>query len=187
MRKYFALTAVVAFQIVTVLPAASQETCRTVRDCTEEILKKVTALHEENKVLAQALNELRAQLPPKGSIVALEEETCPTGWSVYVRGRGRFLLGVGGEGAGLVAVENAGTHGGAPSVVLSEANLPSHQHQTMAGVGAGSGGFGDGPLGPTIFGASMGHAFRSLTSPVGSSAAVSIIPPYVALLLCRKD
>ncbi|SIT58791.1 hypothetical protein BQ8794_60100 [Mesorhizobium prunaredense] len=65
--------------------------------------------------------------------------------------------------------------------------MPSHKHATMTGVTAGRGNWGDGSLGPSVFGTSMGSAYQSYTSPVGSNAGVPIVPPYVALLLCRKN
>ncbi|SIT58792.1 hypothetical protein BQ8794_60101 [Mesorhizobium prunaredense] len=100
--------------IAAASPAASQEKCQTVRDCTEAILAQVTALHEENAALARAVSDLEAQLPPTGSILAFEAATCPPGWAVYDRARGRFVLGLGGRGDKVVSAEDAGSRGGAP-------------------------------------------------------------------------
>lgn len=58
---------------------------------------------------------------PAGAVMAFDLTECPNGWSPMVSAQGRFLVGTGGG-------YNLGNMGGANTVALSVAQLPSHSH-----------------------------------------------------------
>lgn len=126
-------------------------------------------------------------LLPKGVIVAWNGTTAPAGWALCNGQNGtpdlrnRFITGSGGEYA-------LGATGGADTVTLSVAQIPSHNHISVTGInwgdgilGNGSGAFSGG--GGAQFGTD-GSAFY--TSYTGSGQAHENRPPYYALAFIMK-
>ena len=120
---------------------------------------------------------------PTGAVVAFDGDGgCPSGWAPYAKGAGRVVLGAG-QGVGLT-LRAVGERGG--SEVL--ADIPSHQHSvpiTATPVAPQGAAEGDGSRQP---GTVMAYdPSAPVPTSVAGAFAVSTLPPYIALLLCRKE
>lgn len=144
---------------------------------------------------------------PSGAVMAFDLNSCPSGWSAMSTAQGRFIVGTGGG-------YSRGNTGGANTVALTVAQMPSHTHSvdppatntSVAGnhrhsiinntnVHAASGvGSGSSWMGTT--GSNTGYAgehTHSVDIPAfnsgsaGSGQAHENRPPYLALLYCRKN
>lgn len=149
---------------------------------------------------------------PSGAIVAFADarysdynkgdpvtEGCPTGWIRFKEGEGRFVIGANtrsqNDGSGSYWVSR---QAGKPTVTLDERNLPSHTHsidigtkQTMKFVNWDrfDGGSGNSPLvrnSGTRHPYSPGGEYSTKPNPNYISEPISILPPYIALYLCKK-
>lgn len=126
-------------------------------------------------------------------------EGCPSGWIRFKEGEGRFVIGANArsqnDGSGSYWVSR---QAGNPTVELDEKNLPNHTHstdigtqQTMKFVNRDrfDGGSGNSPL---VSNSGKRHPY----SPGGEyvtksnsghrSEPIPILPPYIALYLCKK-
>lgn len=165
-------------------------------------------------LLMTTCNPLRTAMPagaqdfdliPSGAVLAFDRETCPEGFSRLdgadgrPDGRGRFIVG-----AGETLVR--GDVGGASEVALAIENLPpldipvtgTVELRAGAGIGvtpAASGAYlASDTVEDTIYspgaatvpmaGDSIEHA---LSVQLGEGTPVSVVPPYLALIHCRKD
>lgn len=149
---------------------------------------------------------------PSGAILALADarysdlnkgdsvtEGCPPGWIRFKEGEGRFVIGANSrsqnDGSGDFWVSR---QSGSPTVTLEERNLPDHTHsidigkeQTMRFVNQDrfDGGTGNSPL---VSNSGKRHPYslggEHVTKPNSShqSDPISILPPYIALYLCKK-
>lgn len=139
---------------------------------------------------------------PSGAVVGFDlENGCPQGWSSYKEGGGRFLIGaVTKEQIGKIpgkfvrdargvdlAPRPFGVPGGKQQHSLTIEEMPSHYHGVFR---ADSGADGKYPKPQYMAG------YNNLPAPTdpsgvtgltGSGAAYDIMPPYVAVWMCRKD
>ena len=148
---------------------------------------------------------------PEGAVVAfdrsdLDENTCPTGWEPFRKGRGRFLIGAGSPGAEGDKYEidengeeiyNYSTleHGGAAQIEVRQADLPAHSHPVTRGDR-------EEILFKTYPIRDVDDGALSILSQTGDVALFSFeagnqpnapsvarfnnMPPYIALYFCRK-
>jgi hypothetical protein len=120
---------------------------------------------------------------PSGAVLAFDRQRCPDGWSNYEEGVGRAIIGAG-RGNNLTP-RRVGDTGGEEQVTLTLAQMPAHRHanpttgnnQVIEEVNALPIG-GRGSYGPQ-------HARP--TDAAGQSQPHENMPPYIALLLCRKS
>jgi len=129
----------------------------------------------------------KARGVPSGTVVAFDTSgDCPRGWSPFADGAGRFIVGAG-RAEGLTQRRFRST-GDSETVVLSERNIPQHQHDTLIGV-IHSPPWGTGPAKQSVAGASLGAYATALSSPYGRNPpeAIPIVPPFIALTFCKKD
>jgi hypothetical protein len=137
--------------------------------------------------LSRTVDDMKVQLSglspiPRGTVGAFELAECPSGWDNFAAGAGRTIIGVG-QGNGLtsrILLEQ----GGEEMHTLTEAEMPSHTHayddQTQS---LNNGGWGDG-------GGDDGPAWRGQgipTSATGGNQPHNNMPPYLALLFCKKQ
>jgi hypothetical protein len=151
---------------------------------------------------SQASGALAAQLVPSGAVMAFDLDACPPGWTEMTSTAGRMIVGTRAEaGAGLSA-RARGDSGGSESITLSEAQLPAHSHpvedpgHTHPPMGASfiGGGAVEGPANVATNGLSFGLASRTGVNTTGievgstgQGAKIGVMPPFVALLYCRKS
>jgi hypothetical protein len=125
---------------------------------------------------------------PAGIVAAFDlADGCPTGWGAFSDGADRVILGTG-------PTRPFRVPGGAPTLTLRDRNLPPHQHETVLGVAnVLNAPWGAGPPRPAVAGASFGGTFpTALTSSVLFGSAnppepINIMPPFIALTLCKKS
>lgn len=149
---------------------------------------------------------------PSGAILALADarysdqnkgdtvlEGCPPGWIRFKEAEGRFILGANSrsqnDGSGDFWVSR---QAGSPTVALEERHLPDHNHsidigkkQTMKFVNWDrfDGGSGNSPLVSNSgkrHPYSPGGVYITKPNPSHQSDSINILPPYIALYLCKK-
>jgi hypothetical protein len=144
---------------------------------------------------------LAAQLVPGGAVLAFDLDACPPGWAEMTSAQGRTIIGTRPEAApGQSRLR--GQTGGAETVTLTQAQLPAHSHPvTDPGhthpphgatfIGGGAADFG--PANVATTGASFALSSRTgaamtgvMIGNTGEGQSVGIMPPYLALLYCRK-
>lgn len=133
-----------------------------------------------------------AGVAPAGAVVHFDLAACPTGWSEYTDGRGRYLVGLpqgGTPGAG-VGTPLASGEDRATGQHTHGVNDPGHAHSVpydtdmLANLGNTIGG-------TKQQGANDGSAASSTVQtgitvqPAGAVAGTNA--PYVQLIACRKD
>jgi hypothetical protein len=132
---------------------------------------------------ADALERQLRVVIPRGLIAAFDG-ACPNGWSPYVQGQGKFLLGAS-------ATRGAGQTGGQENATLTVANLPSHSHATQLASDPTPGHhqFGLGPVAATLYGTRWDDNPGSgqNVSPTGGGQPVDTMPPFVTVQYCKKD
>ena len=122
---------------------------------------------------------------PQGAVLAFDDGECPSGWSPYERGVGRMIVGVG-PANGLTERHLRQT-GGREVITLEVSQLPSHRH-TM-GVGT-SDTTTMTPVQPRLVHLLSDQYNKSgvpSTGYDGEGMPIEIMPPWIALTLCRKD
>ena len=146
---------------------------------------------------------------PAGGIIAFDiEGGCPDGWTPFVDGFGRFIIGAGDPTGGRIAKDDTGAPmvqlpfratGGAFGHRISTEELPAHSHggagleeyHIANTVGAGMG--GPALTGRRKFMLILNERFPQggdspvLMSSTGGGRPHSNMPPYIALSLCRKN
>ena len=146
---------------------------------------------------------------PAGAIMAFDIESgCPDGWSPFVDGLGRFIIGAGDPASGRQAKDGTSASkvhlpfratGGAFGHRITSEELPPHSHggagleeyyiANTVGAGMGS---------PALTGRRkfmlilnerfpQGGDSPALMSSTGGGRPHSNMPPYIALNLCRKN
>jgi hypothetical protein len=121
---------------------------------------------------------------PTGAVAAFDlRERCPDGWSDFDALRGRVIIGAG-KGDGL-AQRDFGQLAGAEKVTLTLRQIPPHTHPyTDWGPAAGSCSFsgcnGSGSDRPLKTGSSGGN-------DSGGTDPFEILPPYLAMRMCKKS
>ena len=137
-----------------------------------------------------ALNDINDAIPAgsvlTGAVVPFETDACPAGWVPYVQGSGRFIVGAGrhslNDQYGAPLSEFAvGNTGGSRTHKLTVDEMPQHRHVYEYSSGNLSPQHVD--YTPTEFGAKDQQAS---TSDVGQGTPHNTMPPYIALLLCKR-
>lgn len=146
-----------------------------------------------NKLLENSafIDKVRAGATPvpAGAVLAFARtDGCPDGWSAFTPAHGRIIVGAG-HSPGLTP-RRFGETGGSETTSQPAAHqhtLPVHanRHDTMdnkdlQGYGLVADGAGSGDI--IVY-----NATGPMTTSVAGAVAVSNMPPYVALHLCRKD
>ncbi len=108
-------------------------------------------------------------------------ETCPEGWEVYEQARGRMV-------AGRKQGQSLGAFGGRETVTLTTQEMPPHKHeeQVASGVGNPFVLWGTGPTRNAMVGYTWAAHPTLYTNSAGNGQPFSILPPYIALLYCKK-
>lgn len=124
--------------------------------------------------LEQRIGELEARAPiaiPRNVVLAFDQAECPEGWERYNEADGRFILGVR-EGMPLRAT------GGSEAHRLTIEEMPTHDH----GAVFGGDGRKAGMLNEWPYHASGYERMR----PTGGGRPHNNMPPYIALIYCKK-
>lgn len=126
---------------------------------------------------------------PPGAVAAFDLSRCPGGWEPFEKGNGRVLVGAG-KPPSSSAVDDAGRPlsdrspgvvGGVQDNYLTIREMPAHQHQAWRYSNSNSArpaGTGDG-----LWGVITDYN----TASVGEGKPFTNMPPFVALLLCKKS
>lgn len=153
---------------------------------------------------------------PRGGVLGfdrddLTQKKCPPGWSPFILGRGRVLIGAGdpskgdkgvGSNGETLATRNLRDTGGAERHKLGKGEIPAHEHMILdpghnhrvSGgykTAGGTKGPGGGEL--SVGGYSGGNHYSRekktgitiLANDGGNSH--ENMPPYIALFFCKKD
>lgn len=117
---------------------------------------------------------------PSGGIVAFDDrDDCPRGWDTFDDVVGRVIVGAG-QATGLKE-RKAGDRGGLEVVPLTTNQLPSHRHKITEPYH-----FTGGPV-DIAKGTSYGLKTEpKWTEPEGNGEPHENMPPYIALLYCKK-
>jgi hypothetical protein len=121
---------------------------------------------------------------PSNSVVAFDlRDKCPSGWSPFNDANGRFIVGAG-KGEGLTVRSFAQT-GGNETHALTIRQMPAHTHPYIDWAG--------GPGSCTFSGCNgTGGDQKKTTSPAGgtengTTEPFELLPPFLALRMCKKD
>jgi len=132
---------------------------------------------------------------PAGAIVAFDAKGgCPGGWQPYEKGWGRFIIGAVnkedlGKIPGAFARDVRGADlkerpfdlpGGEQQHVLNVQEMPAHTHPVVAPAGLNY------PTPNDEYGGKGAKIGQIQTGSAGGGQPHDIMPPYVALWLCRK-
>lgn len=118
---------------------------------------------------------------PTDTVIIVDDDSCPAGWSPFEPARNRFIVGAGSEHA-------YRSTGGASTVVLEQPHLPPHRHQIETfewGMSINANGaaqrldMDDGPPWNGLSG-------RLTTTATGQGEAHENLPPFVAMSFCRS-
>ncbi len=151
----------------------------------DSIEMQLTELIKNEVARNQNLNisELVSKLSfPQGAVVSFYSTSCPVGWQVYKELSGRVILGVG--HANELTARSLGDMGGAETHTLTISEIPSHAHSAKRvpwgefnWKGGGSDPFWD----------RNGGKYKDYaTGNAGGGRAHNNMPPFLALLYCRK-
>ncbi len=125
---------------------------------------------------------------PSGAIMAFDLGSCPSGWSIYTKAQGRFVLGfLPGVGLAYPDYGYVGSTGGQETYTLSSVNqLPRFQVSFTLPIGD--------RVQSNLASNNDGHeiadrANTTYTSTVGAASPdpYQIMPPYVTELYCKKN
>lgn len=133
---------------------------------------------------------------PVGAVIAFKTRTCPRGWLLFHKGKGRVIVGA----EPFTTRREAGgrrpfyllSAGGRESVILNKSNMPSHNHVVALKLNLPNPGgrheVKNFPISGTTFGT---RNRRSITVPTYNSGRpnpvpVKVLQPWVALTLCEK-
>ena len=120
---------------------------------------------------------------PSGAVMAFNLSSCPSGWSDFDLGSGRFIIGVGTLGPYSYSLDDIG---GEATHTLTQSEMPSHTHSLLSTYSYNPSG-SNSPIWPPIGPVSGSSTTTSYTGSAGSSSAHENRPPYLALLYCVKD
>lgn len=126
--------------------------------------------------LLSALFGLIVQFPvPKRSVIAFNQDACPSGWRVLENARGRYVVGVNAKG---------GIVGATQGIALDNLeNRPAGRHSHAI-----SATFVGGEPGDIQWDARHGSAVRRQVTTTETSEGREGTPaPYIQLLMCEKE
>ena len=117
---------------------------------------------------------------PKGTVAAFDlSDGCPDGWKPFDAAAGRFIVGAG-QGKGLEE-RLVRAVGGEEAHTLKVAELPAQQISIPL-AGAGRDRFDAGGKDYPVVGVSAGSV------PIGGAGdPIPMLPPFLALTICKKD
>ena len=177
---------------------------------TNEALQNLASVYNAGNIVVSELTATRSfNLLPPGIIVAWGGSTVPTGWALCdgTNGtpdlRNRFILGATGNSGRTTSestvVRRVGDIGGSENVTLTVNQLPAHTHAytdvfwsevQFGGWDFSNITFEDNPQGYGNGGGTdrdnKGWAKSKNTSPTGTGAPVSILPPFYVLTYIIK-
>jgi hypothetical protein len=113
---------------------------------------------------------------PAGSVLAFKRSTCPAGWTPFIEGAGRVIVGVGSGDA--LTPRKLLDRGGAETHTLTIDEMPAHNHGGIWGGTAGKAGMNNSYAYHT-----SGHV---QIQTQGGGKAHNNMPPYIALVHCEK-
>lgn len=125
-----------------------------------------------------------AELLPSGTIAAFDSSSCPTGWTQYVAGNQRTLLGSGSGNtdqlAGALTTRTYGTAGGYEYTtgVKAKAAAAGTDTPSAANLPASTSG---------IYNAYGAATYDADDTTLAGAKADSNMPPYYVITYCRKD
>jgi microcystin-dependent protein len=161
------------------------------------------ALAAQLAQLTQATQQAATAIPA-GAVMAFDLGACPTGWTELAEAQGRTIVGAQARAAGGLSARPARSTGGAEAVALSADQLPAHKHTLVdrghvhppsTGATFVTGGSpGQGPANISQTGVSFvvtgvtGSATTGIEmESAGGGQPFAVMPPYLALLYCRKN
>ena len=145
----------------------------------------------DGSIFAKRCDPTTAVDLPSDAVVAFAgKDGCPDGWTEYPEAAGRFIVGAGRHSehnryGNPVTPKKVGDRGGEDQVKLKIEHMPKHLHQNPT---RGSGRKG---RVPTLQAMDDGHKdggrHQRPTNITGGSQPHDNMPPYVALLYCKRD
>lgn len=133
------------------------------------------------------VREGRSVVPfSSGAVVAFDDNECPRGWREFTEGAGRVVVGVGsGKSLGQdLTTRHLGQIGGFEEVALTERQMPRHRHSNPT---RGNGSADRVNSLQATGGGELDGKHQRPTGYSGEGEAHENMPPFIALLLCRKD
>jgi hypothetical protein len=123
---------------------------------------------------------------PAGAVMAFDLAACPTGWSSVTELSGRFVVGVGNSNTNGSSNITLRKQGGKAAHTLTVAEMPSHDHSLVGGGNIGN--IGNGPAWTGYpNGESPAYVHTIRAGYTGGNQPHPIMPPYYALLYCKKN
>ena len=152
----------------------------------KQIGAETRAKIDEAERKASSILEASALVIPKGAVVAFQLPECPDGWSPYEEAAGRTVIGVG-EGDDLTA-RALNEMGGAETVKLETKHMPAHSHfpeskdaSFIVFLREKVGNMKSNPKEDSWWN------YDSKTREAGEDKPHENMPPFVALLYCRRE
>lgn len=147
---------------------------------------EIVGLDETLGNLTERVQKLEGRAVPSGAVAWFEDATCPGGWTLYEKARGRTIVGA--DNAKnkdarnvLISRWGVGDVGGEEKHQLSESEMPRHHHVTTLGRSR----YLQGGSHIALDQETTNHDLN--TSGVGSNQPHNTMPPFVALTPCVKQ
>jgi hypothetical protein len=150
-------------------------TAPSIKDVAAEIRPEVT----------KTISTKRGVVIPHGAVLAFDALECPDGWSLFDRAAGRMIVGVG-QGK-MLTERNLRQTGGREQVTLGLEELPEHRHSMGVGTSDTT---AMTPVQPRLVHLLPDQYNKNgvpFTGAEGHSRPFDIMPPWIALTLCRKE
>lgn len=142
---------------------------------------------------------------PSGAVMAFDLISCPSGWSPLATAAGRVVVGAGtyaanadADGTNSETTLTVSDIGGNSDYALDVSEMPSHAHTATVRAYSGEGlnsnpvdnVLGDDGNDRAYSGVAPDELMRDgnvLVENTGGNTAFNTMPPYLALLYCKKD
>ena len=147
----------------------------------------------DGSIFAKTCDPITAVDLPGDAVVAFaSEDGCPVGWEEYRDAEGRFIVGAGRHSdhnryGNSVINKNVGDKGGEDQVKLEIEHMPRHRHQNPTRGSGPKGSVGALQAVDDGFSGERHYKHRRPTAFEGSDKPHDNMPPYVALLYCKRD
>lgn len=171
--------------------------------CIQEVAFALDRSEREVERLQSVVADLVGTQVPSGAVVAFARKSeCPDGWSPYLQGAGRVIVGVGAGNfdrfGNSLTSRKFEEPGGGEAVTLTEPQMPGHDHRVGIKMAVNP----DANHGWGVINSRQNSGARHLdrvftksgTEPhmlevgsTGSSQPHNNMPPYIALYFCKKD